>query len=73
MEIKVINLKTNETKKANMLQKTLLEIANKILNVYGYGAIVTEDYDKGILILNNNFAIEDVKQNEKHKQVKKFI
>ena len=73
MEIKVINLKTNETKKANMLQKTLLEIANKILNVYGYGAIVTEDYDKGILILNNNFAIEDVKQNEKHKQMKKFI
>ena len=56
-----------------MPQKTLLEIANKILNTYGYGAIVTEDYDKGILILNNNFAIEDVKQNEKHKQMKKFI
>ena len=73
MEIKVTNLKTNERRKANMPQKTLLEIANKILNVYGYGAIVTEDYDKGILILNNNFAIEDVKQNEKHKQVKKFI
>ena len=73
MEIKVTNLKTNETRKEDMPQKTLLEIANKILNVYGYGAIVTEDYDKGILILNNNFAIEDVKQNEKHKQVKKFI
>ena len=56
-----------------MPQKTLLEIANKILNIYGYGAIVAEDYDKGILILNNNFAIEDVKQNEKHKQMKKFI
>ena len=60
MEIKVTNLKTNETRKANMPQKTLLEIANKILNTYGYGSIVTEDYDKGILILNNNFAIEDV-------------
>ena len=56
-----------------MPQKTLLEIANKILNVYGYGTIVAEDYDKGILILNNNFAIEDIKQNEKYKQMKKNI
>ena len=55
MEIKVTNLKTNETRKANMPQKTLLEIANKILNVYGYGAIVAKDYDKGLLILNNGF------------------
>ena len=73
MEIKVTNLKTNETRKTNMPQKTLLEIANKILNVYGYGAIVAENYDKGILILNNNFAIEDIKQNEKYKQMKRFI
>ena len=73
MEIKVTNLKTNEIRKADMPQKTLLEIANKILNVYGYGAIVAEDYDKGILILNNNFAIEDIKQNEKYKQMKKNI
>lgn len=73
MEIKVTNLKTNETKKANMPQKTLLEIANKILNTYGYGAIVAKDYDKGLLILNNGFAIEDIKQNEKYKQMKKFI
>ena len=73
MEIKVINLKTNETRKTDMPQKTLLEIANKILNVYGYGAIVAKDYDKGLLILNNGFAIEDIKQNEKYKQMKKFI
>ena len=73
MEIKVTNLKTNETRKVDMPQKTLLEIANKILNVYGYGTIVAEDYDKGILILNNNFAIEDIKQNEKYKQMKKNI
>ena len=73
MEIKVTNLKTNETRKSNMPQKTLLEIANKILNVYGYGAIVAKDYDKGLLILNNGFAIEDIKQNEKYKQMKKFI
>ena len=73
MEIKVTNLKTNETRKSNMPQKTLLEIANKILNVYGYGAIVAKDYDKGLLILNNGFAIEDTKQNEKYKQMKKFM
>ena len=73
MEIKVTNLKTNETRKVDMPQKTLLEIANKILNVYGYGAIVAEDYNKGLLILNNGFAIEDIKQNEKYKQMKKFI
>lgn len=73
MEIKVTNLKTNETRKTNMPQKTLLEIANKILNVYGYGAIIAKDYDKGLLILNNGFAIEDIKQNEKYKQMKKFI
>ena len=73
MEIKVTNLKTNETRKSNMPQKTLLEIANKILNIYGYGAIVAKDYDKGLLILNNGFAIEDIKQNEKYKQMKKFI
>ena len=73
MKIKVTNLKTNETRKANMPQKTLLEIANKILNIYGYGAIVAKDYDKGLLILNNGFAIEDTKQNEKYKQMKKFM
>ena len=73
MEIKVTNLKTNETRKTNMPQKTLLEIANKILNTYGYGAIIAKDYDKGLLILNNGFAIEDIKQNEKYKQMKKFM
>lgn len=73
MEIKVTNLKTNETRKADMPQKTLSEIANKILNVYGYGAIIAKDYDKGLLILNNGFAIEDIKQNEKYKQMKKFM
>ena len=34
MEIKVTNLKTNETRKADMPQKTLLEIANNISNNY---------------------------------------
>ena len=72
MEIKVTDLKTNKTRKADMPQKTLLEIANKILNVYGYGSIVAADYDEGILILNN-FVIEDIKQNEKYKQMKKFM
>ena len=73
MEIKVTNLKTKEVKKDNVPQNTLLEVEEKLFSVYGYGAIIAKDYDKGLLILNNGFAIEHTKQNEKYKQMKKFM
>ena len=73
MEIKVTNFKTKETKTQNVPQNTLVEVADKLFNVYGYGAIISKDFDKGILVLNNGCIIEDTKQKAKYKEMLKYM
>lgn len=73
MEIKVTNFKTKETKTQNVPQNTLGEVVDKLFNLYGYGTIISKDFDKGILVLNNGCIIEDTKQKEKYIQMKKFM
>lgn len=71
MKIKLINTK-KESKIMDIECNNLLEIENCIIKKYGYGSIIARDYDKGILICSNGICIEDLKQKENFKTLKKY-
>ena len=72
MEIKVLNFNTKESKIIEVQANNLVDLLDKLVSKYGSNFIIAKDLDKGQLFLNNGYVLEDIKQNEKYKQMKKY-